>query len=96
MKIIRTAGIAFLSIAAVSQASLRIEPARPVTLQGAGATQQFLAIATMTDGLERDVTGEVDWLVSDATRAVLSKEGRLQAIADRNIRRFGLLAEVAA
>ena len=60
---------AFLLIAgaAWSQAkvvSLHVVPAQ-TTLRGAQASQQFLAIAKYADGQERDVTGKVEWSLSD-------------------------------
>src|SRR5258708_8947835 len=44
------------------------------TLQYAGAAQQFLAIATYDDGMERDVTGEAEWRVSNPGLARRSEE----------------------
>ena len=49
-----------------------------VTLQGAKAGQQFLAIATYADGTEADVTGEARWT---ATNAVLTGS-RATVVAD--------------
>lgn len=60
--------------------SLKTAPEN-VTLRGAGASQQFLAIASYDDGTERDVTGEAEWRVSDAARAAL-EAARLTAKAD--------------
>ncbi len=62
-------------------AALRLEP--PVrAIRGAGATQNFLAIATLSDGLERDVTAEATWTVADPARATISPKGELKALAD--------------
>ena len=47
-------------LAAADPVSLRIEPVSR-QLRGADAMQQFLAIATYADGMERDVTGTVAW-----------------------------------
>ena len=40
-----------------------------VALHGAKSGQQFLAIATYSDGTEADVTGDVTWKVSNAALA---------------------------
>ncbi len=66
---------------APSPMKLRTVPAA-VTLTGASAAQQFLAIATEADGSERDVTGEVRWSVSAPALARLSPSARLTALAD--------------
>ncbi|HUQ92264.1 MAG TPA: DUF1553 domain-containing protein [Bryobacteraceae bacterium] len=58
--------------------SVRLEPAAR-TLRGSGAAQQFLAIGTMSDGLERDLTAEVSWAVSDPGRASIAATGKLDA-----------------
>ena len=49
-----------------------------VTLAGAKAGQQFLAIATYSDGTEADVTGDVAWRVSNAALA----GSRVTAVSD--------------
>ncbi|MEX2264829.1 MAG: DUF1553 domain-containing protein [Bryobacteraceae bacterium] len=64
--------------------SLKTVPAE-ATLTGAGATQQFLAIATYTDGSERDVTVESEWKVSDPALAAIAGPARLAAIADGSL-----------
>jgi hypothetical protein len=61
--------------------SLRTVPAEAV-LRGARATQQFLATATYSDGTERDVTGEVEWRVSDPALAKFVSLGVLAPSAD--------------
>lgn len=67
--------------------ALRIEPAGVErVLQGAGATQQLVVIATLSDGLERDVTGEAQWLLSDPTRVRLARPGQLEAVADGSVK----------
>ncbi|HEU0121619.1 MAG TPA: DUF1549 domain-containing protein, partial [Bryobacteraceae bacterium] len=56
-----------------------------VTLTGARAGQQFLAIATYADGTQRDVTGEAKWEVSDAAKARLAGPARLAAVANGSL-----------
>jgi Protein of unknown function (DUF1553)/Protein of unknown function (DUF1549) len=56
--------------------SLRTAPAE-ATLKGARATQQFLAIATYSDGTERDVTAQAEWRLSNAALANLVSPGRV-------------------
>src|SRR5262249_2816608 len=52
------------------------------TLKGARATQQFLAIAKYADGVERDVTAEVEWKLSDPARAKFLSTARVTPTAD--------------
>jgi hypothetical protein len=59
---------------------LRVVPEQ-VTLHGAGAAQQFLAIAAYDDGSEREVTAEAEWRVSEPARAALDA-ARLTAKSD--------------
>jgi hypothetical protein len=77
-----------LALAAASMASsaprlvsLKTVPAE-VSLRGAGAAQQFLAIATYDDASERDVTAEARWRVADPRVAALSPPARLSSVAD--------------
>ena len=51
--------------------SLKTVPAE-VTLSGARAGQQFLAVAAYADGTERDVTAEAEWRVSNPALAKLA------------------------
>lgn len=60
--------------------SLTVEPANRV-LRGAGASQQYLAIATLPDGTVRDVTGEAAWSVSGPQASILAS-GELKAASD--------------
>ncbi|MFN0106113.1 MAG: DUF1549 domain-containing protein [Bryobacteraceae bacterium] len=53
-----------------------------VTLTGARAEQQFLAIASYSDGTQADVTGDVTWSVSNGSVARVSTVGRFAAGAD--------------
>ena len=61
--------------------SLRTLPSQ-ATLQGARATQQFLAIAKYADGTERDVTAEAEWRLSDPTLAKFISPARVAPTAD--------------
>lgn len=61
--------------------ALRVAPAR-VDLRGAGAAQQLLAVATYSDGSERDVTDSVQWTVSNAKLAEVRPSGLLEARGD--------------
>ncbi len=65
-----------LAAAGAWSAELRIEP-RDRVLSGEGAAQQFLLL----DG-ERDLTANARWQVSDASIAVVTPGGRLQARKD--------------
>ncbi len=80
---------AFLLIAgaAWSQAkviSLHVVPAQ-TTLRGAQASQQFLAMAKYADGQERDVTGKVEWSLSDPGMAAFVSVGRVSPSADGSL-----------
>ncbi|MBK5294181.1 MAG: DUF1549 domain-containing protein [Acidobacteriia bacterium] len=59
--------------------SLKIYPST-VKLSGAGSTQQFLAIANYSDGVERDVTSETAWTLSHPNLGKLAG-ARLSALA---------------
>ncbi len=61
--------------------SLRVEPSRRV-LAGAGASQQLIALGKYSDGLERDVTAQVRWTVSNPAIAKVSADARIEAAAD--------------
>jgi hypothetical protein len=64
--------------------SLRTVPAQ-ARLQGARATQQFLAIAKYSDETERDVTAEVEWRLSNPALAKLISLGRVAPSADGSL-----------
>ncbi|HZT28918.1 MAG TPA: DUF1553 domain-containing protein [Bryobacteraceae bacterium] len=61
--------------------SLKVVPAE-VTLSGARAGQEFLAMATYADGAVRDVTAEAEWHVSNPAVAERSAPARLAAKVD--------------
>jgi hypothetical protein len=61
---------------AVRIASLRTVPSES-TLTGAASTQQFLAIASYSDGTERDVTAEAQWRLSDPNLAKFISVARI-------------------
>lgn len=67
------------SFAAATVASFRTIPTS-VELRGAGATQQFLAIAAYSDGSERDVTAEVEWRLSDQELAKFISVARISPV----------------
>jgi hypothetical protein len=78
--------------------SLKIVPEDAV-LQGAGATQQFLAIATYDDGTERDVTAQARWSGPSPRVAAFHGSARLTARGDgatRLVASFGKLSAEAA
>jgi hypothetical protein len=76
--------------AAETPLSVRIVPER-VTLHGARAGQRFIVLGAFADGLERDVTGQSHFSISDPQIAALDQAGRVVAQADGE---FDLKAEV--
>lgn len=74
---------------------LRTIPAQ-TDLSGSGATQQFVAIATGLDGIERDVTAEAEWRVSHPVLATLSPTARLAAVRDGRLSVTATLAGMKA
>ncbi|MBI3694948.1 MAG: DUF1549 domain-containing protein, partial [Acidobacteria bacterium] len=84
-----SAHLALLLIAGAAWAgpkpvSLKTVPA-DVTLRGARATQQFLAIATYADGTERDVTAEAEWRISNPALARFTGPAHVAAGADGSL-----------
>ena len=61
--------------------SLRLVPEQ-VVLEGAGAGQRVLVLATGADGLEREVTAQASLSISHPEVASLGPEGRLVSISD--------------
>jgi uncharacterized protein YjdB len=51
------------------------------TVPTMGATSQFTARATLSDGTTQDVTGQATWQSSDSTVATVSATGSVTAIA---------------
>ncbi len=72
--------------------SLKTIPA-DVTLQYAGAQQQFVAIANYADGTERDVTDEVEWRLSNPGLAKVVGTARIAATADGALTVTAVLAK---
>ena len=74
------------SSAQAGQASSKLQSLRLVpqerTLWGAKASQYFLVIGKYSDGLERDVTAESRFSLSDSKVAKVDAEGRVLALAD--------------
>ena len=60
--------------------SLRLTPER-VTLWGNKASQRFLVLGRYADGLERDVTRNSIFLVSDPAKGKMDDSGRFSALA---------------
>jgi hypothetical protein len=67
--------------AADAPVSVRIIPER-VTLQGAHAAQRFVVLGRFADDLERDVTSQCKFSISDPKLASLQPTGRIVALAD--------------
>ena len=61
--------------------SLRLAPENP-KLWGANASQRFLVLGKYSDGLERDITLESRFSVSDTKVVKVDKSGRVAALAD--------------
>ncbi len=61
--------------------SLRLAPENP-TLWGANASQRFLVLGKYNDGLERDITRESRFSVSDAKVVKVDQTGRVVALAN--------------
>jgi len=84
-KILFTCALVLLTSAASgatsASVSLKTVPA-DVTLRYAGSEQQFIAIAKYADGTERDVTGEVEWRLSDPALARFIGPARVAAAGD--------------
>src|SRR5262249_47193956 len=66
-----------LTVTAAQLTSLAITPTNPTVL--AGASQQFLAKGTYTDGSTQDLTNSVAWTANPSTTATISK-GLAQAL----------------
>jgi len=64
--------------------TLRVVPSE-ATLTGAAATQQFIAIATDADGIERDVTNQAQWHLSNPALATLNPNARIVTTADGSL-----------
>jgi hypothetical protein len=76
--------LANAALPAVRMTGLRTVPAEAL-LKGARATQQFLAIATYSDGSERDITAEAEWRLSDPGLAKFLSPGVLAPSADGKV-----------
>lgn len=80
-----------LALAANSLVSLQVVPAE-ARLQGARASQQFLAMAKYADGTERDVTGEVTWQLSNPALAKFLSLARVAPSANGDLTLSATLA----
>ena len=65
--------------------SLRLRP-RAVTLRGQGASQQFLLTGSYSDGVERDLSRQARFSLSDPERARVDGRGRVVALAEGEVR----------
>ncbi|MEP6533879.1 MAG: DUF1549 domain-containing protein [Bryobacteraceae bacterium] len=79
-------------LAAPQAVSLKTIPAK-VTLQYAGAQQQFVAIANYADGTTHDVTDTVEWRLSNPALAELIGSARIAAAADGDLTVTAVLAK---
>src|SRR5262245_54982811 len=61
--------------------SLRVVPQNP-TLWGANASHHFLVLGTYSDGIERDVTGQSVFLLSNPGVARIDSSGRVTGLVD--------------
>ena len=61
--------------------SLRLTP-EDMTLCGLKASQQFLVLATYDDGVERDVTRQSDFTITDSRVAQVDRTGRVKALVN--------------
>ena len=63
-------GTATLAVTAATLVSISIAPQNPSI--GLGASQQFTATGTYTDGTSNDITAMVTWASSSSATAVIS------------------------
>ena len=61
--------------------SLRIVPHDP-TIRGANAAQHFLVLGAYSDGVERDLTDQSVFSLSNSRVAKVEPSGRITALAD--------------
>src|SRR5207249_6473198 len=71
--------------------SLRLVPSE-TTIQGAQASQRFLVIGKYADGVERDLTSQARFSLSNPQVAKVDETGRVQSLVDGVV---ALRAEVA-
>jgi hypothetical protein len=64
--------------------SVRLYPENP-TVRGAEAKQQFMVLGRFSDGLERDITTECRYSLSDPGVAKLSDSGSLEVLQDGTV-----------
>jgi hypothetical protein len=75
--------------------SVRLVPEQ-VTLQGVRAAQRFVVLGAFADGLERDVTRQSRFSISDPRLAVLEHAGRVVARADGELELEARMGEQVA
>jgi hypothetical protein len=96
MKLLLTAAmLAGAAWPAAKVVSLRTLPPE-VLLKGSRATQQVLAIAKYSDGSERDVTGDVEWRLSNPALAKFVSPARLAPSADGTLTLTAVFSGVQA
>ena len=64
--------------------SLRLQPTE-ITLPGPGSSQRFLLLGLYSDGLQRDLTRQCRFLLSDSHLAQLTEPGRIAALEDGEV-----------
>jgi trimeric autotransporter adhesin len=69
-----------VTLTVISLSSIAVTPATPAHLK-VGATQQFTATATFTDGSTSDVTSTVTWTSGTPTTATISAAGLATGVA---------------
>ena len=87
--------LAYSANAEEALVSLRIVP-DPAELSGAGASQQYLAIATNGEGAEIDVTDQAEWTVDGPASAELRGKARAFGLADGETRMRATLEGLSA
>jgi len=72
-------GALSVTVAPAVMTGLRIDPFAPLPV--AGSTLQMTAVATLSDGTERDVSAQATWSSSDPTTATVSPAGLVTTLA---------------
>lgn len=72
-------GVASIRVNPAALDSIRVDP--PVVALNVGERQEFAAFGRYSDGVERDVSGVMEWSSSDTAVATVSEEGRAVALA---------------
>jgi uncharacterized protein YjdB len=75
-----TSATATLSVTNATLLSLAVTPVNPAAV--AGATQQFTAMGTFSDGTAQDLSTQVAWTSSDTSKATINTSGLATAVAE--------------